>query len=252
MNELSDDSFPGVKSKNSHPHSLLINGRGRFSNITNPSVKGLLSSYHVDEGKSYKFRIVGASSNVCPLQLQIENHNFTVVAADATRVKPFTADTLFVVSGERFDIIVVADRQEKDSFWIRVKAVDPCLDADSIEEFAVLMYHRKNDVKETRRNIMEVKEKAPAVDAFTSLVVSSSFLSIDAMLISRLQQVNSPIPSAFPITFLESLIVDKSLLDSKPDRTFFLSFATPVLQNAEVFSGKILHKFFGNFHELLS
>lgn len=172
MNELTEDSFPGVKSKNSHPHSLLINGRGRFSDITNPMIEGLLTNFHVDEGKSYKFRIVGASSNVCPLQFQIEDHNFTVVAADATRVKPYTADTLFIVSGERFDIILQADHKKKDSFWIRIKAVDPCLDEDAVEEFAVLMYHREVKVNATKRSMIQVNEKSPADSAFTSLVVS--------------------------------------------------------------------------------
>lgn len=184
MNELTEDSFPGVKSKNSHPHSLLINGRGRFSNITDTSVEGLLSVFHVDEGNSYKFRIVGASSNVCPLQLQFEGHNFTVVAADATPIKPFIADTLFVVSGERFDVIIQADQKKKDSFWIRLKAVDPCLDLDSVEEFAVLKYHRKGEEQDSRPSMMQVDEKAPSADAFISLVVSSSFLSIVAILIS--------------------------------------------------------------------
>lgn len=97
MNEMTENTFPGLLTKGSHPEALLINGRGRYLNKqTKEFINAPISAFHVDEGKKYKFRLIGASSNVCPLQIEFEDHNFTVIASDATRVKPFTADRLYV------------------------------------------------------------------------------------------------------------------------------------------------------------
>ena len=171
MNQMTEDLFPGVKGKNSHPESLLINGRGRSTSV-NESINAVLSVFHVDEGDKYKFRIISATSNVCPIMLQIENHNFTAVATDSIDVKPFIADTLYITSGERFDLIIHANQTIKDSHWIRIKAIEPCMDNDSIEEFAILRYHRKGDVVGERHNIMQVQSKVPDASLFPSLVVS--------------------------------------------------------------------------------
>lgn len=170
MNQLTEDLFPGVQGKNSHPEGLLINGRGRATSV-NESIDAILSMFHVDEGDKYRFRVISASSNVCPITFQIENHNFTAIAADSIDVKPFTADTLYITSGERFDLILHANHITTE-FWIRIKAVDPCLDADAIEEFAVLKYHRKGDAKGERHNIMRVQSEVPGASLFPSHVVS--------------------------------------------------------------------------------
>jgi FtsP/CotA-like multicopper oxidase with cupredoxin domain len=82
--------------------SFLINGCGRFFSKNTNFKKSQISLFHVDEGNRYKFRLIGTSSNVCPLEIQIEDHNFTIIAADSTEVNPFTADKLCITSGERF------------------------------------------------------------------------------------------------------------------------------------------------------
>lgn len=94
---------------------------------------------------------------------QIETHNFTVISADSIAVKPFTADTLYITSGDSLD-------QNKSH---------GCLDVDAIEEYAVLRYHRKGDAMGERSNIMQVQSEAPDDDLFPSHVVSWSFLSLE-------------------------------------------------------------------------
>lgn len=182
MNQLTEDSFPGVKGKNSHPEGLLINGRGRATSV-NESINAVLSVFHVDEGDKYKFRVIGASSNVCPIMFQIENHNFTAVAADSIDVKPFTADTLYITSGERFDLILHADHKTQTSHWIRIKTVDPCLDVDAIEEYAILRYHRKGDPVGERHNIIHVQSEVPDASIFPSKIVSLASLPFETFLI---------------------------------------------------------------------
>lgn len=172
MNELTEDSFPGVRNKSTYAPNILINGKGRWSKtITNETFNSPLSVYHVDEGKRYRFRLIGASSNVCPLIIQVESHSFDVISADANDVKPFTADKLFISSGERYDIVLNANRKDKDSFWIKVNAYEPCVEG-SVEEFALLMYHREGESKQERLIMMRSESDNPAMDLFTSLVVS--------------------------------------------------------------------------------
>lgn len=176
MNSLTEDFFPGVRDEKSRPNSLLINGRGKFYGKTNIANATIVDSphtlFHIDQGQTFKFRLIAAMSGVCPLKFQIEDHNFTVVATDAGRVKPFQADTLYMASGERFDIVVKANQEAKDSYWIRVSLVDQCDDEDVIEEFAVLKYHRTDDQIRARPVMLNVESRKPEA-AFVSVVVSS-------------------------------------------------------------------------------
>lgn len=174
MNSLTEDYFPGIKTAISHPHSLLINGRGRFyDKTTNTTADSPLTMFHVDQGQKFNFRIIGASSGVCPLKFQIEDHNFTVVATDATKVKPFRADVLYVTSGERFDIVINANQMKKDSYWIRVSLVDQCVDDENVvEEFAVLKYHRTDDQIRARPVMVAVQPGKPRADTFSTTVAS--------------------------------------------------------------------------------
>jgi FtsP/CotA-like multicopper oxidase with cupredoxin domain len=174
-NELTEDLFPGLLNRLSYPTSFLINGRGRFFNKnTKNFTKSPISVFHVDEGNRYKFRLIGASSNVCPLEIQIEDHHFTIIAADSTEVKPFTADKLCITSGERFEIVINANvKTRKDLFWIRVSTFTPCADNNDVEEFAALKYHRKGESDKTRENLMFVEsENLPKAESFVSEIVS--------------------------------------------------------------------------------
>jgi FtsP/CotA-like multicopper oxidase with cupredoxin domain len=175
MNSLTEDFFPGLKSEKSHPHSLLINGRGRnFEGAFNASDQPPLTIFHIDQGQKFKFRIIGASSGVCPIKFQIESHNFTVIATDAIRVKPFRADTLVVTSGERYDIVVHANQHEKETYWMRISLIDQCVDDDiQIEQFAVLLYHRTDDQIRARPVMMKIESESPDEQIFLSTVVSS-------------------------------------------------------------------------------
>jgi laccase len=62
----------------------------------------------VEQGKTYLLRIVNAGVDKV-YNLKIAGHKFTVVAADANYVKPYTTDIIVIASGETFDALVVAD-----------------------------------------------------------------------------------------------------------------------------------------------
>ncbi|XP_066362288.1 putative laccase-11 [Miscanthus floridulus] len=61
----------------------------------------------VQPGKTYLLRLVNAALND-ELFFAVANHTLTVVQADASYVKPFTADTLVISPGQTMDVLLTA------------------------------------------------------------------------------------------------------------------------------------------------
>lgn len=191
-----------------------------------------LTIYNVEHGKRYRFRVINAASNMCPFQLQIEDHEFAVIASDGPTFKPVVVDTLFFISGERYDIVVEANKPDVRDYFVRVRAMPPC--TKEIEEFAVLRYH-----------------VGPVMDAKT--------LDFDSRKPPGWLNVypdgryfNSPKPHVMgiPISAAVSNIVDESIINAKPEHSFNLFIATPQLDNEILFSGNESTKFMGEFFQL--
>lgn len=102
-----------------NPQSVLINGQGNYeyctiptsgtnttcsiSNVNASSPNGCsLDTFEVISGRTYLFRIINAASltyqTVC-----FDQHNITIVAADARPVKPYTTTCVDVNAGQRSD-----------------------------------------------------------------------------------------------------------------------------------------------------
>jgi laccase len=62
----------------------------------------------VEPGKTYLLRIVNAAL-FSEYYLKVAGHKFTVVAADASYVSPYTTDIIAIAPGQTFDALVVAD-----------------------------------------------------------------------------------------------------------------------------------------------
>lgn len=180
--------------------------------------------FHVQVGMKYRFRIVNSAFNVCPFQLQIEDHNFTIIATELSNIEPLSVDTLHFLSGERFDIVIDANRRPGD-YWIRVRELMPCW--KNIEGFAILRYHNNSSTSEKRvefndRVIPAFSEEYPMMKVFNSLkpgVEHTSLLETQAF---------------------ES---DESLLNTDPDQTFHLVFDSPAVSNHVMYAGRNLHNF---------
>lgn len=156
MHAFSDNFLPGMAKRSALTESLLINGRGRFLNEDNEYTKMPIPVFYVQQGKKYRFRLINSATNVCPYQFQIEGHNFTIIATELSYVEPFIADTLIYLSGERYDIVINADKSIKD-YWIRVREIEPCW--KKTEAFAVLRYQNE-----------EVERSQPKIEFTTNNV----------------------------------------------------------------------------------
>jgi FtsP/CotA-like multicopper oxidase with cupredoxin domain len=57
------------------------------------------TSFLVKWGKKYRFRIINAASLDCPVQLQVEDHDLTIIATDGVPVTPTAASHLLLFPG---------------------------------------------------------------------------------------------------------------------------------------------------------
>lgn len=172
----------------------------------------------------YRFRIINSAFNVCPLQLQIEEHEFKIIATELSEIEPISVDTLRSLSGERYDIVIDADRPPRD-YWIRIRELSPCL--KKIEGFAILRYH--DDSQHKGESVEFNDRKIPSFDdEYPKIKIFNSFK-----------------PKIEDISIIETkgFDVDESLLQTEPDHKFHLVFDSPAVSNHIMYAGRNLHNF---------
>lgn len=73
----------------------------------------------MQKGKRYKLRLINAAVDN-QFVVSLDNHNFTVVAADLVPIKPFVTNNLFIAIGQRYDVIIDAN-QAVGNYWFRAE-----------------------------------------------------------------------------------------------------------------------------------
>lgn len=221
MNQLAEDSFPGTLNKLMYCDSLLINGRGNSENVSSP-----LTLFHVNENLRYKFKLIGATSNICPITFEIESHDFTIIATDAKNVKPFIVDKLTITAGERFDIVINTKQRDKHFYWIKIQTTEPCIDESEKSEFAILNYHREGQEAHQKLKLHHWNGGKPSNEIFHTT-----------------REMDSNNPDKFSITALEAEDFDENLLKIIPKRSFPLKLGTPPVPMEDLFSRGSFHPF---------
>ncbi|KAI6111945.1 laccase [Pisolithus croceorrhizus] len=116
------------------PDSTLINGLGRYAG----GPKSPLAIVNVEEGKRYRFRIIGASCDPW-FNFTIDGHKMTIIEADGIEVEPVDVDSLAVFAGQRYSVVVSAD-QPVGNYWIRALSNFPNQTFDGGLSSAILRY----------------------------------------------------------------------------------------------------------------
>ncbi|XP_063436411.1 uncharacterized protein LOC134717846 [Mytilus trossulus] len=83
--------------KDKSPHSILINGRGEFEDITAP-----LETFYVDKGDRCLFRLIGVGSKDV-LLYSIPGLKLNVTETDGFEVVPTVVDKIIIYPAERYD-----------------------------------------------------------------------------------------------------------------------------------------------------
>nr|CAB3477490.1 unnamed protein product [Digitaria exilis] len=111
-------------SLNDDPSASTINGKlGDLFNCSGVAEDGYVLD--VEPGKTYMLRVINAAL-FYEYYLKIAGHKFTVVAADANYVNPYTTDIIAVSPGETVDAILIADAPP-GRYYIVAQPVEPPL-----------------------------------------------------------------------------------------------------------------------------
>ncbi|ODN01041.1 L-ascorbate oxidase, partial [Orchesella cincta] len=86
-----------------------------------------LHEVRVTQGHSYRLRLISNGVLNCPLEMSVENHTMTVIAADGFNVNPVDVHSLVIYAGERWDVVLKAD-QPVSSYWIKFRGLMDCDD----------------------------------------------------------------------------------------------------------------------------
>ena len=128
--------------------SGIINGKGQHKGI--PFINTSLSNFHVERGKTYRFRLIGAQG-IYAYKFSIDGHNLTLVATDGYFIEPVVTDYIIIHTGERYDFLLTADHTDKVNFLIRAKTLEVNCDTlerdgtlESNDAIAVLTYDSSN------------------------------------------------------------------------------------------------------------
>ena len=78
------------------------------NNDYNPATQADYEVFNISkQGSRYRFRIIGGIGDIQPIRLSVEDHTFTVIAADSIDVESVSGlDALWVANGERYDIVI--------------------------------------------------------------------------------------------------------------------------------------------------
>ncbi|XP_063850104.1 uncharacterized protein LOC135094180 [Scylla paramamosain] len=154
LNGLSFHKFINLHSAQDQdkPHTLLINGRGRFLTHKrgNEEATTPLHEVTVKAGKRHRFRTLSNSIRNCPIVISVDNHTLLVIAADGHPIQPITVDSLTIYGGERWDFVLTAN-QEQGTYWIKFQGLMHCgTRHKAAYQLAVLRYEGTEGVPDTR------------------------------------------------------------------------------------------------------
>ncbi|KAF8485121.1 laccase C [Russula ochroleuca] len=94
-------------------NSTLINGAGRWAG--GPATP--LSVVNVQQGKSYRFRLVSISCDP-NWKFSIDDHTLTIIEVDGNNVQPLDVDQIQIFAGQRYSFVLNAT-QPVNNYWIR-------------------------------------------------------------------------------------------------------------------------------------
>lgn len=76
---------------------ILINGKGL--NVKDPSYFMPLTTFYVRQGLRYRFRLINAGVQLCPMQFSIDDHVLTVIGSEGHPMEPFDVASLIIMQG---------------------------------------------------------------------------------------------------------------------------------------------------------
>ncbi|CAG2057587.1 unnamed protein product [Timema podura] len=185
------------------------------------------SVFRVVPGARHRFRLIGATCLVCPAKVAIEDHSLLVIATDGTPIQPTLVDSIILLPGERYDVVIEAKESHRSSYWIHVRGLAACL-WEGVHQLAILHYVGSKMIQPptpypghkgfTKRNEVILNPDNAACGS------QSSGICVDQL------------TKALPVT--------SNILKQTPDLSLILGFNFHVFTGQELFRSGTYHRFF--------
>ncbi|CAL5363759.1 unnamed protein product [Camellia sinensis] len=149
--------------------SHTINGHpGPFPNCSSQGTdygEYIGYSLHVETGKTYLLRIINAAVND-ELFFKIAGHNLTIVEVDATYVKPFSIDTVFIAPGQTTNALLTASH-DTGKFLIAISPfMDSVVAVDNLTATGILRYKGTHAFFPTSLTTLPPLNATPVTNSF--------------------------------------------------------------------------------------
>ncbi|KAF2138179.1 multicopper oxidase [Aplosporella prunicola CBS 121167] len=135
----------------------LINGKNNYNcsmattgNATCVSNAGR-AQFRFQPGKVHRLRLMNIGAAAL-LHFSIDGHKMQVIAHDFEPVVPYEADFITLGAAQRTDILVTADADPNQTYWMRSTISANCSEARTTEALAVLSYEGNEAVQEEPRS----------------------------------------------------------------------------------------------------
>lgn len=100
----------------------LINGTNVYNN--SGTVTGSRFETSFTDGTRYRIRLVNTAADT-HFKFTIDGHTMEVISADFVPIVPYTADTISIGMGQRYDVVVTANATA-GNYWMRAIAQGAC------------------------------------------------------------------------------------------------------------------------------
>ncbi|KZC07550.1 Laccase-5, partial [Dufourea novaeangliae] len=219
MVELASSRFPGRRISGvigQSPDSLLINGKGRYTDSNGTTTDTPLEVITVDAKQRYRFRLVNTFSTTCAGEFSIEGHNLTVIATDGQPIKPVVVESIISFSGERYDFVVNTN-QKPGAYWIQLRGMLECA-TEKMQQLAILQYTNTSSTPTTPKPQYDIA--LPRSVVLNPVIANCTVQRPDAVCISDLRNARE---------------VHKDILKSKPDMKLFMSIGFVLYAQEDIF-----------------
>jgi FtsP/CotA-like multicopper oxidase with cupredoxin domain len=103
-----------------------------------------LAQFQFTSGKKHLLRLVNTGAELFTL-FSIDNHTLTVIANDFTPIQPYTTDFVTLSVGQRTDVIVEANGDSSEAYWMRSTANPICSASNNPDGRAVIYYENADE-----------------------------------------------------------------------------------------------------------
>merc|ERR1719313_594581 len=134
--------LPAGANRSLCPPVDLITFNGAYGNGTTKYAYPYLT---VEKGKCYRLRLAGLLSEVRGVNVSLDAHDFSVLAADGVDVAKTSVGSVYLHAGERFDMLLCAD-QPHGAYAL---VADACAEAPGVAECRFYMVVRYKSLLRT-------------------------------------------------------------------------------------------------------